>query len=204
MRVRAARTQEHEDMPQRTSNTCCHSSMVCNERATLVPIVVRFARRLRSVVDLIESGTYDTIVFDTAPTGHTLKLLQLPAVLQVKQMRQARPAQCVPTCARTLSNTQVGLDKLQGWQSTIWGYWQAIKGVGGRGKSDPNAVKKEVQQKLREYKHGIEKVRTAATCNIRTYWNDVRRVSSRKHRKCPRAVLSVELALRALLRDRQT
>jgi arsenite-transporting ATPase len=155
-------------------------------------------------VDLIESGTYDTIVFDTAPTGHTLKLLQLPAVLQVKQMRQARPAQCVPTCARTLSNTQVGLDKLQGWQSTIWGYWQAIKGVGGRGKSDPNAVKKEVQQKLREYKHGIEKVRTAATCNIRTYWNDVRRVSSRKHRKCPRAVLSVELALRALLRDRQT
>lgn len=39
--------------------------------------------RLCSVVDLIESGTYDTIVFDTAPTGHTLKLLQLPAVLQV-------------------------------------------------------------------------------------------------------------------------
>ena len=80
----------------------------------------------------------------------------------------------------------MGLDKLQGWQSTIWSYWQAIKGVGGRGKSDPNAVKKEVQQKLKEYKHGIEKVRMAATCNIRTYWNDMRRVSSRKHRNCPR------------------
>ena len=95
MRVRAARTQEHDDMPQRTSNTCCHSSMVCNERATLVPTVVRFARRLRSVVDLIESGTYDTIVFDTAPTGHTLKLLQLPAVLQVGEADATSKARTV-------------------------------------------------------------------------------------------------------------
>jgi arsenite-transporting ATPase len=37
---------------------------------------------LTSTIEHIESGRYDTIVFDTAPTGHTLKLLQLPAILQ--------------------------------------------------------------------------------------------------------------------------
>merc|ERR1712086_853440 len=36
------------------------------------------ATALSSVIGLIESGTYDTIVFDTAPTGHTLELRASP------------------------------------------------------------------------------------------------------------------------------
>ncbi|KAF4696677.1 hypothetical protein FOZ60_016686 [Perkinsus olseni] len=62
------------------------------------------ATALSSVVDLLEGGHYDIIVFDTAPTGHTLKLLQLPDILQV------------------------GLTKLESWQTSLWQYWQMVKG----------------------------------------------------------------------------
>merc|ERR1719277_844298 len=41
------------------------------------------ATALTSAIEHIESGRYDMIVFDTAPTGHTLKLLELPKILQV-------------------------------------------------------------------------------------------------------------------------
>ena len=54
-------------------------------------------------------STQDMIVFDTAPTGHTLKLLELPKILQV------------------------GLDRLESWQATLWGYWEAIKGIASGG-----------------------------------------------------------------------
>jgi arsenite-transporting ATPase len=87
------------------------------------------ATALSSVIDLVEHGTYDTIVFDTAPTGHTLKLLQLPAIMQA------------------------GLAKLENWQSTMWGYWEMVKGQG-----QAVDVKKEVARRIREYKHGIERV----------------------------------------------
>jgi arsenite-transporting ATPase len=81
------------------------------------------------VIDLVESGKYDTIVFDTAPTGHTLKLLQLPQVMQA------------------------GLEKLESWQASIWGYWEMVKGQG-----QAVDVKKEVANRIRQYKHGIERV----------------------------------------------
>jgi arsenite-transporting ATPase len=87
------------------------------------------ATALSSVISLVESGKYDTIVFDTAPTGHTLKLLQLPKVMQA------------------------GLQKLESWQSTIWGYWEIIKGQG-----QAIDVKKEVARRIKAYKHGIERV----------------------------------------------
>ena len=87
------------------------------------------ATALSSVISLVESGKYDTIVFDTAPTGHTLKLLQLPKVMQA------------------------GLQKLESWQSTIWGYWEVIKGQG-----QAVDVKKEVAKRIKSYKHGIERV----------------------------------------------
>jgi arsenite-transporting ATPase len=87
------------------------------------------ATALSSVIDLIESGEYDTIVFDTAPTGHTLKLLQLPGIMQA------------------------GLAKLESWQSTIWNYWEMVKGQG-----QAVDVKKEVANRIRQYKHGIERV----------------------------------------------
>ena len=87
------------------------------------------ATALSSVIDLVESGKYDTIVFDTAPTGHTLKLLQLPAIMQA------------------------GLAKLENWQSTMWSYWEMVKGQG-----QAVDVKKEVASRIRQYKHGIERV----------------------------------------------
>ena len=33
---------------------------------------------LSFIIDLVENGTYDVVVWDTAPAGHTLRLLQLP------------------------------------------------------------------------------------------------------------------------------
>ena len=87
------------------------------------------ATALSSVIDLVESGKYDTIVFDTAPTGHTLKLLQLPAIMQA------------------------GLTKLESWQSTIWSYWEVIKGSG-----QALEVKREVATRIKDYKHGIERI----------------------------------------------
>lgn len=87
------------------------------------------ATALSSVIDLVESGKYDTIVFDTAPTGHTLKLLQLPAIMQA------------------------GLAKLESWQSTLWSYWEVIKGAG-----QAMEVKKEVALRIKNYKNGIERI----------------------------------------------
>ena len=89
------------------------------------------ATALSSVIELIEGGKYDVIVFDTAPTGHTLKLLQLPEVMQA------------------------GLERLESWQTTLWNYWEVLK---AGGKHNPASLKKKVTQRIRDYKHGIEKV----------------------------------------------
>ena len=40
------------------------------------------ATALAQVLEYVEAGTYSAVVFDTAPTGHTVKLLALPDVLQ--------------------------------------------------------------------------------------------------------------------------
>lgn len=90
------------------------------------------ATALTNVITYIESGEYDTIVFDTAPTGHTLKLLALPKVLQL------------------------GLDKLSSWQSKIWGVWSVIKG--GATTGNPQNMQRMVAARLAEYKAGVEKV----------------------------------------------
>lgn len=87
------------------------------------------ATALSSAIQHIESGAYDIIVFDTAPTGHTLKLLALPEILEH------------------------GLNKLQSWQTTFWGYWEMLKGQQNR-----VALKEQVQNKLMHYKRDIQKV----------------------------------------------
>lgn len=98
------------------------------------------ATALTSVIGHIENGSYDTIVFDTAPTGHTLKLLQLPKILQA------------------------GLDKLQSWQAKIWDVWSVMKaGAGALTGADqpamsPAEMKEIVQGKLEGYKAGMEKI----------------------------------------------
>merc|ERR1719218_414979 len=86
------------------------------------------ATALSTAIEHIESGRYDMIVFDTAPTGHTLKLLELPTILQV------------------------GLDKLESWQATLWGYWEMIRGFTSGSSSDSSGVKERVANKLKEYK----------------------------------------------------
>jgi len=101
------------------------------------------ATALSSAIEHIESGRYDLIVFDTAPTGHTLKLLELPKILQI------------------------GLDKLESWQATLWGYWEMIKGFSGSGQADPG-LKERVSRKLRDYKASIGRVSTMITDKVKT------------------------------------
>ena len=48
----------------------------------LAPTGLDEVMALVSVIDLLEAGTHDTIVLDTAPTGHTLRLLELPDMAQ--------------------------------------------------------------------------------------------------------------------------
>jgi arsenite-transporting ATPase len=91
------------------------------------------ATALSNVIGYVESGEYDTIVFDTAPTGHTLKLLQLPQILQL------------------------GLDKLNSWQSKLWGYWTAMKGAFSSG-AQMQTLQQQVAARLTNYKTGIEKI----------------------------------------------
>ena len=95
------------------------------------------ATALASVVDFIDGGKYSAVVFDTAPTGHTLKLLALPDVLQI------------------------GLDKLESFQSKIWDFVMLGSLFGDpkkKGKMSPRDAKKKVTELLKTYKEGIVKV----------------------------------------------
>ena len=96
------------------------------------------ATALSQAITHIESGQYDVIVFDTAPTGHTLKLLALPDILQA------------------------GITKLQSWQATLYGYWDAMKGLASTGSTTASAkraaAKKKISQNLEKYKRDIQKV----------------------------------------------
>jgi arsenite/tail-anchored protein-transporting ATPase len=91
------------------------------------------ATALSTAIQHIESGKYDVIVFDTAPTGHTIKLLALPHILEQ------------------------GIDKLQAWQTTFWTYWESFKAGFGHGKNVA-ALKAHVTNKLIKYKQDIQKV----------------------------------------------
>jgi len=106
------------------------------------------ATALSSAIRHIESGEYDIIVFDTAPTGHTLKLLALPEILEQ------------------------GIEKLQSWQTTMYGYWEAFKGLtveGSTSKAKKRAnAKKEISKKLENYKQQIQKVALMLQDKVRT------------------------------------
>ncbi|KAL9185292.1 hypothetical protein ACHAXT_003069 [Thalassiosira profunda] len=92
------------------------------------------ATALSSAIEHIESDKYDLIVFDTAPTGHTLKLLGMPEILQA------------------------GIEKLQSWQSTLWGYWDVLSHVGSNASKKRMGAKEQVASMLENYKRGIQKV----------------------------------------------
>lgn len=93
------------------------------------------ATALASVVTELERGTYSAIVFDTAPTGHTLKLLALPDVLGA------------------------GIATLQGWSGQAFGYYQMLKGLfRKKGDPDPAVLKRKLEKKLEKYREGIARV----------------------------------------------
>jgi hypothetical protein len=50
---------------------------------------------------------------------------------------------------------QAGIEKLQGWQSTIWGYWDVLKGMGSAASMKRMKAKEEVAGMLENYRRGI-------------------------------------------------
>ena len=103
------------------------------------------ATALASVVSELERGTYSTIVFDTAPTGHTLKLLALPAVLGT------------------------AIAQLQSWSGKAFSYYQMLTGLfRKKGEPDPAVLKRKLEKKLRKYQKGIAKVSAMLKDNART------------------------------------
>eukprot|EP00733_Pompholyxophrys_punicea_P001251 Pompholyxophrys_punicea_v1_NODE_580_length_1654_cov_3.301438.p1 type:complete len:338 gc:universal NODE_580_length_1654_cov_3.301438:1061-48(-) len=102
---------------------------------------------LSTVLKYVESGTYDVIVFDTAPTGHTLRLLQLPEVLKA------------------------GIAKLNSWKAKLT---SVLASVGSMFfSSNPNEVNKQeamhaLEAKLREYEVGVSKISEIFTDPRRT------------------------------------
>jgi len=82
------------------------------------------AMALAQVLSLVDSNQYKTLIFDTAPTGHTLRLLHLPQVLET------------------------GIKKLQSWQTRIGGLMTSIASTITR--SNDAAAQGEALNKLKE------------------------------------------------------
>ncbi|GBG33537.1 ATPase GET3 [Hondaea fermentalgiana] len=80
---------------------------------------------------------FDKLVIDTAPTGHTLKMLQLPRVLEI------------------------GISRLESWKVKLSGYIaMASMFFGGAGSAQAQPLASEqVAAKLRRLKEGIQQLR---------------------------------------------
>ena len=94
------------------------------------------AMALAEVLALVDSGQYSTLVFDTAPTGHTLRLLQLPQVLKA------------------------GIEKMQSWQVRLGGVMGAIAGAFSKD-SDAAAQAeslKRLKEKLKQYHVQVQRI----------------------------------------------
>ena len=79
-------------------------------RACRVPSVDSdFDFQWRSLVLQVQSFDYECIVFDTAPTGHTLRLLQFPATLQKGLSKLMKLEGCLWRHARSVDQ-HVGAD----------------------------------------------------------------------------------------------
>mmetsp|Transcript_7765 Transcript_7765/g.12544 ORF Transcript_7765/g.12544 Transcript_7765/m.12544 type:complete len:366 (+) Transcript_7765:165-1262(+) len=84
---------------------------------------------------------YDCVVLDTAPTGHTLKLLQLPAVLEI------------------------GITKLEGWKAKLGNYLNmAVMFFGQGGGANPGPTPTEqLAGKLKQMKASVELLKSMLT-----------------------------------------
>eukprot|EP00457_Paulinella_chromatophora_P004705 gb/GEZN01004718.1/.p1 GENE.gb/GEZN01004718.1/~~gb/GEZN01004718.1/.p1 ORF type:complete len:618 (+),score=97.03 gb/GEZN01004718.1/:279-1856(+) len=94
------------------------------------------AMALSNVLKYLESGQFGLIVFDTAPTGHTLRLLQLPAVLKV------------------------GLEKLNSWKAKLAGVLGSLVSVVYEDSSAQKQAEsmKKLETKLQEYQASVTKI----------------------------------------------
>mmetsp|Transcript_5448 Transcript_5448/g.6573 ORF Transcript_5448/g.6573 Transcript_5448/m.6573 type:complete len:598 (+) Transcript_5448:110-1903(+) len=104
------------------------------------------AMALSSVLSYIESGKYGLLVFDTAPTGHTIRLLQLPSVLKV------------------------GLEKLQSWKSRLGGMFASMASLFYKDSSaaaQQRALQK-VEEKMELYHSNVTKISDIFRDNLRT------------------------------------
>ena len=94
------------------------------------------AMAIATVLEHIDSGQYAKIVFDTAPTGHTLRLLKLPDVLKA------------------------GIEKLNSWKAKLGGMIETVSmmfSTPGQDTSKKTALQK-LSDKLNHYRISMEKV----------------------------------------------
>ena len=85
------------------------------------------ATALSSALERIYSGDYDVIVFDTAPTGHTLKMLAMPPLLQA------------------------GLEKLEGVSGWMYSMMDTFGSMFSAEGTSISAIKAKIEQKLTQY-----------------------------------------------------
>ena len=95
------------------------------------------AMSFAEVLKLVKTMQFDVVVFDTAPTGHTLRLLQFPTQLQK------------------------GLDMMLGMKGKLSGLMKAFSGmIGGQGQGQgaEGEPSDEMMSKLQSTKETIEEV----------------------------------------------
>mmetsp|Transcript_19942 Transcript_19942/g.48824 ORF Transcript_19942/g.48824 Transcript_19942/m.48824 type:complete len:449 (-) Transcript_19942:48-1394(-) len=90
------------------------------------------ATALASALERIRSKQFGTIVFDTAPTGHTVKLLGLPDVLQV------------------------GINKLSSFSSKIMGYITTFKNLFNPNAAESPNLQNLLSEKLKKYQESVQ------------------------------------------------
>jgi arsenite-transporting ATPase len=104
------------------------------------------AMALSSILHHVQD--YDVIVFDTAPTGHTIRLLQLPAVLKA------------------------GIEKLESWKARLGGLLGNISsmlgGGGEGGAADKAAAMARLYERLKHYHARIEQLAEMFRDNSKT------------------------------------
>ena len=70
------------------------------------------------------------------------------------------PIECIKV-ASNAAEVKVGLDKLDSWQGTLWGYWDTFKKLTSgdiEGATSKDGLKEKVSKKLKSYQKGIGKV----------------------------------------------
>jgi len=92
------------------------------------------ATALSTIVNRLQSSRYGAVIFDTAPTGHTLKLLELPPVLQA------------------------GLEQIQNAGGLMFQLKSMMSMFNQPMKDSPNKLKKNFEKRIELYKAGVQQV----------------------------------------------